>query len=132
MTKRPVGCSSCFRRRLQTRTFAAAVATSALTFDDLPMTRGPACDSATVREVTARLTGTLERRGVPAAGLVTPGRACLSPVPLRETLGRWRAIGAVLGNHSATHSVRVPPEPREAGWVSEEFRRVQRRAKDEG
>lgn len=74
-----------------------------LTFDDLPMTGGPTCDAALVREVTAKLTGFLETRSLPAAGLATPGRACISPDLLRETLGRWREIGAVIGNHTATH-----------------------------
>lgn len=75
----------------------------ALTFDDLPMTGGPTCEAALVRDVTAKLTRFLEARSLPAAGLATPGRACITPDLLRETLGRWREIGAVIGNHTATH-----------------------------
>lgn len=74
----------------------------ALTFDDLPMT-GDRCDAARVRDVTAKLTGILQTRALPAAGLVTPGGACTTSALLEETLGRWQAVGAVLGNHSATH-----------------------------
>lgn len=74
----------------------------ALTFDDLPSTHHT-CDEAAVRDVTRRLTGTLEEAGVPAAGLVTPGRSCLTTELLAATLGRWLEIGAVLGNHTATH-----------------------------
>jgi peptidoglycan/xylan/chitin deacetylase (PgdA/CDA1 family) len=74
----------------------------ALTFDDLPMTAS-GCDAGLVREVTRKLTGILEAGSVRAAGLVTPGQPCLSRDLLRETLGRWREIGALLGNHSATH-----------------------------
>lgn len=74
----------------------------ALTFDDLPMT-GLACDLDQVREVTGRLTDALTARGWPAAGLVTPGRACLTPAMLEETLGRWHDAGALIGNHTATH-----------------------------
>lgn len=75
----------------------------ALTFDDLPMTGAGACDPAKVREVTRKLTAGLEARSIPAAGLASPGRACVTEPLLRETLGRWREIGAVIGNHSATH-----------------------------
>lgn len=75
----------------------------ALTFDDLPVTGGDACDSVAVRDITRRLTGVLEARSLPAAGLVTPGRPCLTPGLLKETLQRWRAVGAILGNHTATH-----------------------------
>lgn len=75
----------------------------ALTFDDLPSTGVDACDTVAVRDVTRRLTGVLEARSLPAAGLVTPGRACLTPGLLSETLQRWRAVGAILGNHTATH-----------------------------
>ena len=74
-----------------------------LTFDDLPMTGGGLCDPARVRDVTTKLIGALEARSLPAAGLATPGRACLGDALLRETLGRWREIGAVIGNHTATH-----------------------------
>jgi peptidoglycan/xylan/chitin deacetylase (PgdA/CDA1 family) len=74
----------------------------ALTFDDLPSTHHT-CDEVEVRDVTRRLTGTLEEAGVPAAGLVTPGRSCLTTELLAVTLGRWLEIGAVLGNHTATH-----------------------------
>lgn len=75
----------------------------ALTFDDLPMTGGGDCAPAEVRSVTAGLTRILEVGGLPAAGLATPGRECLSPALLEETLGRWLEIGAVIGNHTATH-----------------------------
>ena len=75
----------------------------ALTFDDLPMTGGSACDPARVREVTARLTGVLAARALPAMGLATPGRPCLTPALLAETLGAWADAGAVIGNHTATH-----------------------------
>ena len=75
----------------------------ALTFDDLPMTGGSLCDVEGVRAVTRQLTSTLARRGLPAAGFVTPRRPCLDPELLRETLGRWTTVGASLGNHSATH-----------------------------
>lgn len=75
----------------------------ALTFDDLPMTGGPPCDSSLVAEVTAKLTGFLEERSIPAAGLASPGRQCFDAALLQETLGRWREIGAVVGNHTATH-----------------------------
>ncbi|MFW6078615.1 MAG: polysaccharide deacetylase family protein [Gemmatimonadota bacterium] len=75
----------------------------ALTFDDLPMTGGSGCDAERVRAVTEALTGELDARGLPAAGLATPGRACLTRDLLRETLGRWREIGAIVGNHTATH-----------------------------
>lgn len=74
----------------------------ALTFDDLPATHRT-CDEAELRRVTSRLTATLEARSLPAAGLVTPGRACLTPALLQETLGRWLEVGAVLGNHTASH-----------------------------
>ena len=75
----------------------------ALTFDDLPMTGAAVCDPAHVRMVTLRLTGVIESRRVPAAGLATPGRSCISSALLRETLQRWRAVGAIIGNHTATH-----------------------------
>lgn len=75
----------------------------ALTFDDLPMTGGPPCDTRLVRQVTARLTGFLETRSIPAAGLASPGRRCFDTALLGETLGRWRDIGALVGNHTATH-----------------------------
>jgi peptidoglycan-N-acetylglucosamine deacetylase len=75
----------------------------ALTFDDLPVTGGDACDTVAVRDVTRRLTGVLQARSLPAAGLATPGRPCLTPELLTETLGRWLAVGAILGNHTATH-----------------------------
>lgn len=75
----------------------------ALTFDDLPMTGAGACDPALVREVTAELTGKLAARSLPAAGLATPGRGCLTSQLLRETLLRWLDVGAVIGNHTATH-----------------------------
>ncbi|MDP3908825.1 MAG: serine hydrolase [Gemmatimonadales bacterium] len=75
----------------------------ALTFDDLPATGSAACDVATVRDITKQLTGILATRSLPSAALVTPGRACLTPVRLREVLGRWREVGAVIGNHTATH-----------------------------
>lgn len=74
----------------------------ALTFDDLPATHNT-CDAAEVRRVTRLLTDALAARSLPAAGLVTPGRPCLSPALLAETLGRWVAVGATLGNHTATH-----------------------------
>lgn len=74
----------------------------ALTFDDLPVTSGR-CDAEQVRSVTMKLTGILRARSLPAAGLVTPGGACASPALLAETLGMWRAVGAILGNHTATH-----------------------------
>lgn len=75
----------------------------ALTFDDLPMTGGPPCDSRLAREVTEKLTGFLEQRSIPAAGLASPGRQCFDAALLQETLGRWREIGAVVGNHTASH-----------------------------
>lgn len=75
----------------------------ALTFDDLPMTGGETCDAELVREVTAKLTGLLEMRAIPAAGLASPGRECFDVPLLRETLGRWAAVGAEIGNHTATH-----------------------------
>lgn len=75
----------------------------ALTFDDLPMTGGSACDPALVGEVTADLTAELAARSLPAAGLATPGRSCLTVGQLRETLGRWLEVGALIGNHTATH-----------------------------
>ena len=56
-----------------------------------------------MREVTAKLTAALEARNIPAAGLATPGRACIDAALLRETLGRWAGTGAVIGNHTATH-----------------------------
>lgn len=74
----------------------------ALTFDDLPATHDT-CDLEAIRAVTRRLTGTLAARGIPAAGLVTPGRPCLARDVLSATLGAWLEIGAVLGNHTATH-----------------------------
>ena len=75
----------------------------ALTFDDLPMTAGDDCDASTVRAVTTRLTRALAARGLPAAGFATPGRRCLSSELLAETLGAWREVGAIVGNHTATH-----------------------------
>lgn len=74
----------------------------ALTFDDLPATHGT-CDAEELRTVTRRLTRTLGARGIPVAGLVTPGRPCLTREILSSTLGAWLEIGAVLGNHTATH-----------------------------
>lgn len=74
----------------------------ALTFDDLPITSNR-CDAAYVRNVTAKLTGVLEARSLPAAGLTTPAGECFNAGLLAETLARWREIGAVIGNHSATH-----------------------------
>lgn len=74
----------------------------ALTFDDLPTTTR-ACDRAYAGAVTRALTGTLAARALPAAGLVTPGRACRDAALLRETLARWLEVGAILGNHTATH-----------------------------
>lgn len=83
----------------------------ALTFDDLPSTHDT-CDGAAVQDVTRRLTGTLQKAGLPAAGLVTPGRSCLTPDLLAATLGRWIEIGAVLGNHTATHpDINTTPLP---------------------
>lgn len=73
-----------------------------LTFDDLPLTGG-ACEPEKVRRVTRQLTRFLEERSIPAAGLVTGGASCLDARMLRETLDRWDAAGAVLGNHGATH-----------------------------
>jgi ketosteroid isomerase-like protein/peptidoglycan/xylan/chitin deacetylase (PgdA/CDA1 family) len=74
----------------------------ALTFDDLPVTSGR-CDTAHVQSVTAKLTGILRARSLPAAGLVTPGGECTTPALLAETLAVWQAVGAVLGNHTTTH-----------------------------
>lgn len=74
-----------------------------LTFDDVPLTGGDLCDGGEVRGVTDALTGFLAERGLPSAALVTPGRPCLTAALLRETLGDWRAAGAALGNHTATH-----------------------------
>lgn len=74
----------------------------ALTFDDLPMT-GATCDLARVREVTRKLTRLLAVRSIPSAGLATPGRDCLHAGILIETLGRWQAAGAIIGNHTAAH-----------------------------
>lgn len=73
-----------------------------LTFDDLPLTGG-ACEPEKVRRVTWQLTHFLEERSIPAAGLVTGGAPCVESRLLRETLERWVAAGAVLGNHGATH-----------------------------
>ena len=81
---------------------AQPVRTVALTFDDLPMTGGGQCDSGLVQEVTASLTRVLASQNLPAAGLVSPGRACMAPV-LAESLEQWRDAGAVLGNHTASH-----------------------------
>lgn len=75
----------------------------ALTFDDLPMTGGSLCDVEGVHAVTRQLTNTLAGRSLPATGFVTARRPCLGPELLRETLARWTAAGASLGNHSATH-----------------------------
>ena len=75
----------------------------ALTFDDLPMTGAGTCDPALAREVTLELTSKLAAGSLPAAGLATPGRSCLTMELLRETLGRWLEVGAVIGNHTATH-----------------------------
>jgi len=75
----------------------------ALTFDDLPATGESVCDPARVRRVTAQLTDLLEVRSLPAAGLVTPGRDCITYELLNETLRRWQDVGAVIGNHTATH-----------------------------
>lgn len=75
----------------------------ALTFDDLPMTGNPVCDSELARRVTRALTDTLEERSLPAAGLATPGQSCLTPELRAETYRRWREVGALIGNHTATH-----------------------------
>lgn len=75
----------------------------ALTFDDLPMTGGETCDVELVRDVTTKLTGLLEARDIPSAGLASPGRECFDAALLREALGRWAEIGAEIGNHTATH-----------------------------
>jgi peptidoglycan-N-acetylglucosamine deacetylase len=74
----------------------------ALTFDDLPIT-GDRCDTARVRDVTSKLTGLLQARRLPSAGLVTPGGACTTAALLEDTLRRWQAAGAIIGNHTATH-----------------------------
>ena len=74
-----------------------------LTFDDLPATGSTLCDAESIREITAKLPRVLDERGVPAMGLVTPGRRCATDALLEETLGRWQQIGAIIGNHSATH-----------------------------
>ena len=75
-----------------------------LTFDDLPMTGGAAsCDAELVEHVTSRLTSLLAERGIPSAALATPGRDCVTPELLGETLSRWQTAGAVIGNHTATH-----------------------------
>lgn len=75
----------------------------ALTFDDLPVTGTGTCDPKNIRNVTAMLTGVLEARSLPAAGFATPGGRCFTPALLAETLGRWKQIGAIVGNHSTTH-----------------------------
>lgn len=75
----------------------------ALSFDDLPVTGEFTCDTAYVRNVTARITGVLKARSLPAAALASPGRRCVDPDLLRETLSRWQEAGAVIGNHTATH-----------------------------
>ncbi len=75
----------------------------ALTFDDLPATGPTLCDVERIREITRKLTGVLEKRGIPAMGLATPGRRCATASLLEETLGRWQRTDAIIGNHSATH-----------------------------
>jgi hypothetical protein len=74
-----------------------------LTFDDLPMTTGRSCEAAEIRQVTQGITQTLAKHKLPAAGFATPGRDCISPKLLGETLKAWLEIGAVVGNHTATH-----------------------------
>lgn len=75
----------------------------ALTFDDLPLTGPAVCDPDSVRDVTAALTGALQARSLPSAGLVVPGRECLGAGLLQESLRRWQEAGAIIGNHTATH-----------------------------
>ena len=74
-----------------------------LTFDDLPMTGASLCDSAAVQHVTEALTGYLKENGLPALGLATSGRPCLTPALLGRTLQRWADVGAEIGNHTAHH-----------------------------
>lgn len=79
---------------------APATREMVLSFDDVPVVATCAPDA--IRQITARLTDVLERRGIPSAALVTPIE-CVNPTLLRETLRRWREVGATIGNHSHTH-----------------------------
>jgi peptidoglycan/xylan/chitin deacetylase (PgdA/CDA1 family) len=78
--------------------------TIAITFDDLP--RGG--DSREGRNLAAILEMTKDLLAgcgnTPITGFVNPGRATeISPADLQAVLALWRAQGAELGNHTATH-----------------------------
>ena len=67
------------------------------------MTGGSLCDQDHVRYVTESLMELSRAAPLPAAQLATPTRECLDLDPLKETLARWEAAGAIIGNHTATH-----------------------------
>lgn len=74
----------------------------AFTFDDLPATAG---GLSTMREVTARLTETLQRNRVPATGFVNERKLFVTAeIDQRVALlSAWLEAGLDLGNHSFSH-----------------------------
>lgn len=83
----------------------------AMTFDDLPATRG---DLAAMQETTAKLLRTLIAERVPAIGFVNESKLSLwnEIEPRTALLEAWLSVGFELGNHTYSHVAidRVPVE----------------------